>query len=112
MPGVMQFDLALEKRFVVKERYQFQFRVDAFNVFNHANWNGSLASSQTTLNFNAYPTGPGGVVTGLPSIANNATAFNSAGAIANLTAFGTLSNPAAGSPGGPRVLQLMARFSF
>jgi hypothetical protein len=106
-PGLIQFDVALQRDFAVKERYHFQFRVDAFNVFNHANF----TSLNTTLNFNAYPTS-NGVVTGLPGLANNATPYNSAGRLVNVTGFGSVISPAAGNPGGPRVLQLLARFSF
>ena len=51
-PGVVNFDMALQKQFTVKERLRFQFRFDAFNVFNHANF----PLLNTTLNFGgAYP---------------------------------------------------------
>lgn len=106
-PGLINFDIALERDVAVKERFHFQFRVDAFNVFNHANF----TALNTTLNFNAYPQS-NGVVTGLPTIAANATPYNSAGQLTNVTGFGSVTSPAAGAPGGPRVLQLLARFSF
>ena len=57
--------MALQKEFAPKEgRIHIKFRVDAFNVFNHAEFSGY----NSTLNFNSYPTS-GGIVTGLPSIA-------------------------------------------
>lgn len=109
-PGLVEFDMALMKQFTVKERAQFQFRVDAFNVFNHPNFTGLQT---TTLNFAAYPTSSNGVITGLPGLANNATALNpSTGALQNVLGFGALSVPAAGAPGGPRVLMLMVRVQF
>nr|MBA3770245.1 hypothetical protein [Blastocatellia bacterium] len=36
-PGVWNVDLALSKKFFFTERASLQFRVDAINVFNHAN---------------------------------------------------------------------------
>src|SRR6185503_17663860 len=39
-PGILNFDMAVQKEFAVKERVHFQFRIDAFNVFNHANFSG------------------------------------------------------------------------
>jgi hypothetical protein len=106
-PGLIQFDMSVERQFVVKERLHFQLRADAFNVFNHANFTGL----NTVLNFNGYPTS-NGVVTGLPALANNATPYNAAGQLVNVTGFGSVTSPAAGAPGGPRVLQLVARITF
>jgi hypothetical protein len=106
-PGLIQFDMSVERQFVVKERLHLQLRADAFNVFNHANFTGL----NTALNFNAYPTS-NGVVTGLPTLANNATPYNAAGQLVNVTGFGSVTSPAAGAPGGPRVLQLVARITF
>ena len=106
-PGLINFDMALQKEFAVKERVHMQFRVDAFNVFNHANFTGL----NTTLNFNSYTT-TNGVVTGAPTVANNATPYNSAGQFVNVTGFGAVTSPAAGAPGGPRILQLLARITF
>ncbi len=38
-PGLVDFDTALYKDFAVKDNQKFQFRAEAFNVFNHANFN-------------------------------------------------------------------------
>ncbi len=116
-PGLINFDLAIQKEFSVKERLHMQLRVDAFNVFNHANFNNGLNGSNQNganqnLNFNAYPTNANGIVTGLPTLANNATAYNSAGQLVNVTGFGSVTSAAPGAPGGPRVLQLLARITF
>jgi hypothetical protein len=99
--------MSLERQFVLKERLHLQLRADTFNIFNHANFTGL----NTVLNFNGYPTS-NGEVTGLPTLANNATPLNSAGQLVNVTGFGSVTSPAAGAPGGPRVLQLVARITF
>ena len=39
-PGFSRLDLSLFKNFNVTERVKFQFRTEAFNVFNHTNPNG------------------------------------------------------------------------
>ena len=76
------------------------------NIFNHANFTGE----NTTLNFNSYPT-TNGIVTGSPTITSTALGRNANGSF-NVTGFGTVTSPAAGAPGGPRVLQLVLKFSF
>jgi hypothetical protein len=37
-PGLIQFDTSLFKRIQITERLNLQFRIEAFNVFNHANF--------------------------------------------------------------------------
>jgi hypothetical protein len=37
-PFQVRFDMSLAKQFVFKERYQLKFEADAFNVFNHADF--------------------------------------------------------------------------
>jgi hypothetical protein len=106
-PGLINFDMSMQKDFAVKERLHFQLRADAFNVFNHANFNNGL---NTTLNFNSYPT-TNGIVTGSPTITATALGRNANGTL-NVTGFGTVTSAAAGAPGGPRVLQLVAKISF
>jgi hypothetical protein len=106
LPGVINFDMSIEKNFAIKERARIQLRADAFNIFNHANFTGE----NTTLNFNAYPTS-NGIVTGSPTITSTALGRNANGAF-NVTGFGTVTSPAAGAPGGPRVLQLVVKFMF
>ena len=48
-PSVVNFDMALQKEFAVKERVHFQFRVDAFNVFNHTEFSGYNAHAEFQL---------------------------------------------------------------
>jgi hypothetical protein len=106
-PGLVNFDVSVQKDIFIKERARIQLRADAFNVFNHANFTGM----NTTLNFNSYPTTPNGVVNGSPTITSTALGRNANGSF-NVTGFGTVTSPAAGAPGGPRVLQLVVKFMF
>ena len=39
-PSDTNFDMALYKNFKIKERAGFEFRAEAFNIFNHTEWNG------------------------------------------------------------------------
>jgi hypothetical protein len=39
-PGRTNFDMALFKHFAIKENIAFEFRAEAFNIFNHTEWNG------------------------------------------------------------------------
>jgi hypothetical protein len=41
-PARVNFDMALLKNFAVTERASFEFRVEAFNIFNHTQW-GAIA---------------------------------------------------------------------
>ena len=40
IPGRWNMDTGLFKNFTLNERANFQFRAEAFNVFNHTQWNG------------------------------------------------------------------------
>jgi len=49
-PGAINWDMALTRRFEVKERWKMDIRADFFNIMNHANWGNpgtSIASSGT-----------------------------------------------------------------
>ena len=107
-PGVVNFDMAIQKEFsIAKEgRAKLQFRVDAFNVFNHANFTGL----NTTLNFNSYPNA-NGVISGLPTITTTALGRNANGNF-NVTGFGTATQPAPGALGYARILQTLIRIQF
>lgn len=39
-PGRLNFDMGLFKRFKIDESKAIEFRAEAFNVFNHPQWNG------------------------------------------------------------------------
>ncbi len=43
-PNRTNFDMGLFKHFPIKERAAFEFRAEAFNLFNHTEWGGPSAS--------------------------------------------------------------------
>ena len=92
---------------MVKERLRFQFRVDAFNAFNHTDFSGY----NVTLNFNSYATNGNGIVTGLPTITATALGRNANGAF-NVTGFGTVTQTSPGALGYSRILQTLIRVTF
>jgi len=55
-PNRTNFDMALFKHFAIKESMGFEFRAEAFNIFNHTQWGfingdgGSAASNSSNLN--------------------------------------------------------------
>jgi hypothetical protein len=51
-PGYWNMDLSVIKRFAITERVALQFRTEAFNVFNHANFDNprDASSSSTAIN--------------------------------------------------------------
>jgi hypothetical protein len=88
-PGNDNVDMALQKEFKVRERYNFQLRADAFNVFNHTQFNGI----NSTINFS----GP-----------NNGSFTNpSSNTPSQYNGFGSVSGAA-----DPRILQLLGRITF
>jgi hypothetical protein len=48
--GAINWDMAISRRFAIKERWKLEFRSDFFNIMNHANW-GSPATSITSSTF-------------------------------------------------------------
>src|SRR5471030_377637 len=105
-PPVVNFDIAVQKEFVLKEKVHFQFRVDAFNAFNHTEFSGYNA----TLNFNSYPN-TNGIVNGLPAITATALGRDANGAF-NVTGFGTATQTGPGALGYSRILQTLIRVTF
>jgi hypothetical protein len=45
LPRRTNFDMGLFKDFAIKEAMNFEFRAEAFNVFNHTQWSGVDNSS-------------------------------------------------------------------
>ena len=106
-PGAVNFDIAAQKEFSFKDgRIHFQFRVDAFNAFNHTNFTGYNG----TLNFNGYPN-VNGIVNGLPTISTTALGRNANGTF-NVTGFGTVTQTGPGALGYSRILQTLIRVWF
>jgi len=52
MPRRTNFDMGLFKRFALRESVSLEFRAEAFNVFNHTQWNG-IDNSTCGLDFNS-----------------------------------------------------------
>ena len=115
-PGGLNFDMAFEKEFaVIKEgKVHFQFRADAFNVFNHTIFTGVNSS----LAFKPYLANSSGVITGLQGFTSTALAINnpsngcSGTQCTQIGGFGSLTQAAVGSFGYSRILQLMVRVTF
>jgi hypothetical protein len=106
-PGVWNFDISVEKNFAVKERMRIQFRVDAFNAFNHTDFSGYNG----TINFSAYPTS-GGVVTGAPTILASGLGRSPANGSININGFGAATQVGPGALGYSRILQTVIRITF
>jgi hypothetical protein len=43
-PGRANFDMGIFKHFTIKEQTAFEFRAEAFNIFNHTQWSGYPSS--------------------------------------------------------------------
>ena len=89
-PGVNNWNLSLEKAIAIRESVNLKFRIDAFNIFNHA----QFSAVNSTLAFSAA-----GVPTNLP--------YNSSGQLVNPNGFGTVS-----ASRDPRILQMGAKLTF
>jgi hypothetical protein len=50
-PGMWNLDMALSRRFDIKERLKLEFRADFFNVMNHGNWSGVGSSTASLATF-------------------------------------------------------------
>jgi Carboxypeptidase regulatory-like domain/TonB-dependent Receptor Plug Domain len=63
MPSRTNFDMGLFKSFVIHEAMHFEFRAEAFNVFNHTQWNAinqnSCYSSQQDCSTSPFLTATG-----------------------------------------------------
>jgi Carboxypeptidase regulatory-like domain/TonB-dependent Receptor Plug Domain len=91
-PGINNIDFTLQKTFLLKERYEFQLRADAFNVLNHTQFSGYNATINYTSITNA-------AITNLP--------FKADGTVNNINGFGSVNGAR-----DPRIMQLVARFRF
>jgi hypothetical protein len=83
-PGLLSFDVSLDRMFYVTERFHLDVRADAFNVINHTNFS---SPSQTGI---SIP----GISAGVSSALNSTT-------------FGRLT-----SAGDPRILQFSMKLIF
>ena len=58
-PNRLNFDMGLFKRFLINERMGFEFRAEAFNVFNHTQW-GNIGGDSGSAGGSGNATFPGG----------------------------------------------------
>jgi hypothetical protein len=101
-PWLQRVDIGLARAFTVAEGKQLQFQVQAFNVFNHANYYVQNGNGVNQIQYNPYGQNCG------DSMSVNQTCY----LVPNSGAgnFGTLQEI---NPNGlPRVLQFSARFTF
>ncbi len=63
-PGFNNWNMGLFKKFAITEKMNFQFRAEAFNVFNHPNWSG-VSLDPTNKNTFGKVTGKSGDVRNL-----------------------------------------------
>jgi hypothetical protein len=91
-PGINNWDLSIQKEFSVKERLKFQFRVDAFNAFNHTQFSGYNTSVSYASLTNWNPTN---------------LYLKADGTVNNINGFGTVNGAR-----DPRILQTMIRIQF
>jgi hypothetical protein len=103
-PGINNWDLSLQKQFSITEHARMQFRVDAFNVFNHAQSGGTTNGGvNNTINYSV-----GSIVNGIPTNLTPSNLYLKAdGTINNINGFGTVNTAR-----DPRILQLVLRFQF
>ncbi len=95
-PGTNNWDMSLQKNFSMTERAHLEFRIDAFNAFNHTQFSGINSGVNYTcggVNCATY------TVTNLP--------YDASGKLVNKTGFGTV-----GGARSPRIIQLVARLVF
>jgi hypothetical protein len=91
-PGVNNWDLSLQKTVGVTSHAHMEFRVDAFNVFNHTQFSGV----NNTISFSSLTN---------PTVTNRA--INPTTGAINKGGFGAVNGVRP-----PRILQLVARFVF
>jgi carboxypeptidase family protein len=63
-PGLTNFDTSLTKKFSITERVNLQFRAEAFNLFNHANF---ATPNPVVFNGNNYSASAGQILAAAPS---------------------------------------------
>ena len=96
-PGLTQFDLTLHKKFTFKERITSEFRFEAYNLFNRANFANPIVRLNNVLGTGANQLQPGQ--------AYNATTGGSFGTVLQTV-------ESAVGLGAQRQVQLSLRFSF
>jgi hypothetical protein len=91
-PGTNNWDISLQKEFSIREKVHFQFRVDAFNAFNHTQFTGY----NSTVNYAS-----------LTNWAPTNLYLKADGTVNNINGFGTVNGVASA-----RNLQTVIRIQF
>ena len=91
-PGTNNWDISLQKEFGIKEKVHFQFRVDAFNAFNHTQFTGY----NSTVNYSS-----------LTNWSPTNLYLKADGSVNNINGFGTVNGVRSA-----RNLQTMIRVQF
>jgi hypothetical protein len=106
-PTFKQWDLAVYKNTKINERLSLQLRGEFFNILNHPNFSNPLLPSfiaDPASNVNQVTCGCGFVAKGNREVGNGAYHIVATGDVG-------IGNPFLGG-GGPRGIQLAAKFSF
>lgn len=99
-PGINDWDMSLQKTFLMKERFRIEMRADAFNVFNHTQFGGGGGANSSGVNATInYRSLTDSTITNLP--------FNANGTVNNINGFGTVAQAR-----DPRIMQLGVRVRF
>ena len=107
-PNTYVFDLRLSKGFKVRERYNFEFTTDIFNLFNHDNVTGVSTTSAYQMNNPA--SGTAGTTTN-PTLGPNSGSYT--GVVGSQTSlFGVPSSGNSNFVYSPRQLQMGVRVTF
>jgi hypothetical protein len=91
-PGINNWDMSLQKSFSIKEKAHLQFRIDAFNVFNHTQFSGINSTLTFASITNPTPTN---------------LYLKADGTVNNINGFGTVNGAR-----DPRILQTVIRIQF
>jgi hypothetical protein len=91
-PGINNWDMSIQKTLSIKERTRLQFRIDAFNVFNHTQFSGINSTLTFASITNPTPTN---------------LYFKPDGTVNNINGFGTVNGAR-----DPRILQTVIRIQF
>lgn len=94
-PFQTRFDFSIFKNFKLTERFRLKFEADAFNLFNHANFDAPNSNFALNSCFNPIP-------------CYNTTVFNPGQGLTNSSGNGII----AGTVGSPRFLQLQMHLNF
>jgi hypothetical protein len=112
--GMQNWDMSLFKNIPIGERYSIQLRLEAFNVFNHVNFNDKYYNVSANGPWQwYYPGTAGDPMPGWCSTGGNGPCVSqvTVSKASNWGAPQDTYNPG-GGPGGPRVVQLGAKFTF